>query len=301
LREEINKVIAIILQPTPIIPSADTLSFSEQLKQWASRMIGGYVYLLEPCFYDGITSVDVLVKRALTTKLTSGAGGGPGLGGLEMMLPMVSNVIGSVVMNCYQQYRQEKAAEGGNNGWLQHVPTRERKLWQDTVQTDEKNQKMILNRNAAFVRNQSVMFNGTSGLENEIPISLQRPLSSTYRGVPLSTNNKRKTHDSKDQEDEEEAKERKKLMQLSNAMSESGLEKGLRLAIEETEKNEKKDEKDKKESEKVASTLLEGLKDTNLNSLYRRQVLRDMNKRLRIDSDYNATKFPNATKELFKE
>jgi len=161
---------------------------------------------------------------------------------------------------------------------------------------------MILQRNTAFVRNQSVMFNGTSGLENEVPISLQRPLSSIYRGVPLSTNGKRKTVDSKEQEDEDEAKERKKLIQLSNAMSESGLEKGLRQAIEETEKNEKKkNEKDTKESEKVSKELLEGLKDTNLNSLYRRQVLRDMNKRLRIDSDYNATKFPNATKELFKE
>jgi len=300
LREEIDKVIGIILQPAPIIPSDTVPSFSTQFKQWASRMMGGYVYLLEPCFEDGIVSVEALVKRALTTKLTASGGNG-GLGGLEMMLPMVSNVIGSVVMSCYQTYRQEKAAEGGSDGWIQHVPQKERKLWQDTIQTDEKSQKMILNRNTAFVRNQSVMFSGQPGLEQELPITLQKPLSSVYRGLPLVTsNNKRKTPDSKET-DEEEEKERRKLLQLSASMSESGLEKGLKQAIEETERNEKKDEKDKKESDKAASALLEGIKDTNLNSLYRRQVLRDMNKRLRIDSDYNATRFPNSTKELFKE
>jgi len=289
LREPMTRLVDIILMPV----SSSSTVFSSSLKDWCSRTVGGWVYTLEPCFVDGLTSIEALVKRLLATKLSS-------VGEVSFMLPMVSGMISAVIISCYQGYRQERMAQ---DGWAQHVPVEERMVWLEVVAYDEEAQLVLQKKATNYIRNQSILFGGRAGLEFENP-PIQHPLSNAYlsgqSNPSILAMNKRKftPADSPTDNEGDDTKLSKSDSTESDSNSNnnivsSGLHHGLVNAVELL-----KDRKHAQAMEKMIS----GLKNTKLNALYRNQIERDLRKKLRLDSDFSdqttVERLPNIAKLL---
>jgi hypothetical protein len=139
---------------SPLAPFATSQTpFADAFKSWCMLAVGHWVSTLVPLFTDGVASVETLVRTAFTAKMASMSGE------LMMFAPMVTGVIGSGIMKCYQHYQQTQLTRSdasGEESWLTLVPASERKWWSDTIALDEKRQSSMMATQEALQAAQDV-------------------------------------------------------------------------------------------------------------------------------------------------
>eukprot|EP00808_Paulinella_micropora_P026919 g54258.t1 len=247
--------------------------FSDQCRLWGRDLLGHWTRMLLPTFKNGLTSVDELLKAAINAKVASGMGGG--LGELGMMLPMVSGLLSQVLLSSYRQYQSSELLASDSSGhanWLQHVPPEQRTHWQMRIEADVKSQEALLRRMRNRAKVQSLAYGGRAGLEGDPDLIVaQAPFSRAYSGKRASD---------LDTEAGASSSHPPSSSSSVNLTTNDSLVQGLQRALEAAES------RSGGRTAPADNGFLDSLSNTSLGDLYRKQLTKDLRKRLRIDADF---------------
>jgi hypothetical protein len=238
------------------------------LKSLGLELCADFLDGLTSCFSDGMTTVQSLIKAAVSQKLSTM---GPEM---QMFGPMISGAVSGAILKASREGHQARllSRSAGQEAWLEQVPQNERDYWKRTIENDVKTQEALFQRensrpfSVVAVQNQRRKMH-----RQDDEKSLYRPLSPAYSGAKRQKN----------QSAEEEKKEKEK-----NESKEGVSE----LLFDRAREVVNGVEKAMGEEQSETAPLRGSIQNSNLAELYAVHLTSQIRSRLAHDEDYQAIK-----------
>ena len=275
--------------------------FSEWFKAWGVDFIGSVMHALVDCYTDGVTSVSAILQTAFVQRLA-------GVGDIGLMAPMIGGALKAGLVKVYATWTQRQGVQGNaadDAAWLERVPPAERDVWRRVIAQDEQRMRELLAAQRERHRREedADIAEDEKGDEqsDESSRSLFKPLSYAY----LSGSSKPLRVQRTQEGERTEAKEDVARYALGQS-----LEPTLRRVVEEVDRQVEMKQGESKvdgdgerkagEQSRVDAVMRAVPADDGLRAAYRGQLLRDLKRKVELDDDYEAQKYPMIEKHIRK-